>query len=108
MAISTSNNLTFAIGLSDSTGSANFYRAPTMEVSFTLDDSDNATGIVNTFDTDGILSGSHPFTITSGELVAEEAGFVAALATVRAAVEQALKTIIEAIPANSGVTITYT
>lgn len=107
MPLSTTDSVIFKGGVSDADGSASYYRAPTMEVSFTVTDSDELTGIVTTLDADGNISGSHPFALTSGELTAEEAGFSTAFATVRAAVEQALKTKIEAIPANSGITITY-
>ena len=82
-------------------------RDPDLKVEILTTDAPEYRGTLTCYDSSGNITGSQTFVIPSADLVTEEAGFVAAMATVRAAFEKAVKTRVLAIPANSGVTITY-
>jgi len=106
MALSTTDTIAYQEGAPDS--SAIKLRDPDMKVDFIQTNDDVYQGILTLYDSGGNATGSQAFTLTSAELVTAEAGFVAAMATVKAAAQKAVKTRLLAIPANSGVTITYT
>jgi hypothetical protein len=65
-------------------------------------------GILTLIDSEGGRAGANIYPLASSELTAQEATYTTALATVRAAVEKAIKARLDAIPSNSGKTITYT
>ena len=105
MALSTTDTIAYQEGAPDS--SAVLLRDPDMKVDFTQTDNDTYRAILTLYDSLGNVTGSQAFDLTSTELIAEEAGFSAAMATVKAAGQKAVKTRLLAIPANSGKTITY-
>ena len=105
MALSTTDTIAYQEGAPDS--SAVLLRDPDMKVDFTQTDNDTYRAILTLYDSFGNVTGSQAFDLTSTELIAEEAGFSAAMATVKAAGQKAVKTRLLAIPANSGKTITY-
>ena len=105
MALTTSDNI--VIYASDPDSSKRILRAPVMKVNKLADDDGNFYGTLSCYDADGNHIGTHTFKFTSSDLIDEESGFAAAFATVEAAFEKAVKTQLEAIPSNSGATITY-
>lgn len=105
MALSTTDTIAYQEGAPDS--SAIKLRDPDMKVDFTQTNGDTYRAVLTLYDSTGNVTGSQAFDLTSTELIAEEAGFAAAMATVKAAGQKAVKTRLLAIPANSGVTITY-
>lgn len=105
MALSTTDTIAIFEGAPDS--AAVKFRAPDLKVEILTTDAPEYRGTLTCYDSDGNVTGSQTFIIESADLVTEEAGFATAIATVRAAFEKAVKTRVLAIPANSGVTITY-
>lgn len=106
MAISTTS--TFA--LFDDNGidaAARLFKISTIDVKFELDAADNLTATVTLYDANSAKVANNAFTLSSAELVAEEATYTTALGTVRDAVEKAIITRLEAIQANSGATFTF-
>ena len=105
MALSTSDN----IAIFDTTdGQQTVFRAPTMEVFFVVLPDGTSTSNLQLYGDDGGAIGAAGFSPTDAELIAEEATYLTALATVIAAHEKAVKTKLLAIGYNSGATITYT
>lgn len=105
MALSTTDTIAYQEGATDS--SSVKLRDPDMKVDFTQTDGDTYRAVLTLYNSSGESIGAQPFDLTSAELIAEEAGFAAAMATVKAAAQKAVKTRLLAIPANSGATITY-
>ena len=105
MALSTTDTIAIYENAPDS--AAVKFRDPDLKVDILTTDAPEYRGTLTCYDADGNAIGAQTFIIPSADLVTEEAGFVAAMATVRAAVEKAVKTRLLAIPANASVTITY-
>jgi hypothetical protein len=105
MALSTTDTIAIYENAADS--AAIKLRDPDLKVEILATDAPVYTGVLTCYDSSGNVTGSQAFVIPSADLVTEEAGFVAAMATVKAAFEKAVKTRVLAIPANSGLTITY-
>lgn len=105
MALSTTDTIAIYENAADS--AAIKFRDPDLKVEILTTDAPVYSGTLTCYDSSGNAIGSQTFILTSTELTAEEAGFSTAIATVRAAFEKAVKTRLLAIPANSGLTITY-
>lgn len=105
MALSTTDTIAIFEDAPDS--AAIKFRDPDLKVEIQTTDAPVYRGTLTCYDSSGNVTGSQTFIIPSADLVTEEAGFVTAMATVRAAFEKAVKTRLLAIAANSGVTITY-
>lgn len=107
MALSTTDTIAIFEDIDGIDSAARMFKISSMPVSIMLNSNDDMDGLLTLIDSEGSRAGSNIYPLTSSELTAQEATYTTALATVRAAVEKAIKARLDAIPANSGKTITY-
>jgi len=108
MSLSTTDAIAIFEDIEGVDSAARLFKISSMPVSFNLNSNDDLDGILTLIDSEGGRAGANIYPLASSELTAQEATYTTALATVRAAVEKAIKARLDAIPSNSGKTITYT
>jgi len=107
MSLSTTDTIAIFEDADGIDSAARLFKVSSLEVSLNLSSNDDLDGILTLIDAESNRAGANIYPLTSSELNAQEATYTTALATVRAAVEKAVKARLDAIPANSGKTITY-